>query len=130
MQDDCRLSDRALEVVVARLLQGGVLLAATIVTAGSLVSLLRHAGDPTHYRSFHGEPHALRRVDAIVAGALAGDGRAVTQLGLLVLIATPVARVAVSILAFAYQRDWTFVVITSVVLAFLLTSFFLGKATG
>lgn len=119
MDEDRRLADRALEVVVARLLQGGVLLAAIIVTAGSLVFLFRHAGDPTHYRSFHGEPHALRSVHAIVAGALTGDGRAVTQLGLLVLIATPVARVALAGLGFALERDRLYAGVALLVLGLL-----------
>lgn len=51
----------------------------------------------------------------------------VMMMGLLLLIATPVMRVAVSILAFAVQRDWRFVAITSVVLALLLLSFLLGN---
>jgi uncharacterized membrane protein len=46
------------------------------------------------------------------------------------LIATPVLRVAISVLAFVYQRDRTFVVITTVVLALLLTSFVLGRGGG
>jgi uncharacterized membrane protein len=116
---DRRLADRALEVVVARLLQGGVLLAATIVSAGSLVFLWRHADDPTHYRSFHGEPHALRSVQAILQGALAGDARAVTQLGLLVLIATPVARVALAALGFALERDRLYTAVALLVLGLL-----------
>ena len=48
--------------------------------------------------------------------------------GLLVLIATPVMRVAVSILAFAADRDWRFVAITISVLAILLVSLLVGRA--
>jgi uncharacterized membrane protein len=55
-------------------------------------------------------------------------GQAIVIVGLLLLILTPVMRVAISILAFAYEEDWNFVWITSVVLLFLLISFFLGKA--
>jgi uncharacterized membrane protein len=51
-------------------------------------------------------------------------------LGLLLLIATPVMRVAVSVLIFVHQRDWTFVVITSVVLVLLVLSFVLGRVEG
>ena len=57
---------------------------------------------------------------AIVRCALTLDARCVIQLGLLLLIATPVARVAFSVFAFAKQRDWTFVVITLIVLGLLL----------
>ena len=50
---------------------------------------------------------------------LDGRGRALIQLGLLLLIATPVARVAFSVFAFERQRDWTYVGITLFVLAVL-----------
>jgi len=57
-------------------------------------------------------------------------GLSIVTLGLLLLIITPVVRVAVSIFAFVYERDRTFVIITSIVLILLLLSFFLGKAGG
>jgi uncharacterized membrane protein len=58
------------------------------------------------------------------------QGQAFVVMGLLLLVATPVLRVAVSILGFVYERDWTFVAITSIVLGFLILSFILGKAEG
>jgi uncharacterized membrane protein len=60
----------------------------------------------------------------IVTGALAPWGRGLIPLGLLLLIATPVARVAFSVVAFARQRDATYVAITFTVLALLLYSLF------
>jgi uncharacterized membrane protein len=50
---------------------------------------------------------------------------AIAQLGLLVLLATPVARVAVSVVAFAIENDRLYAVITLAVLAILLASIFL-----
>jgi uncharacterized membrane protein len=44
------------------------------------------------------------------------------------MIITPVTRVAVSIVAFAMERDWRYVGITALVLLVLLVSFALGKA--
>jgi uncharacterized membrane protein len=66
----------------------------------------------------------------VIQGLEHSQGRAIVMAGLLLLIATPVLRVAISVLAFVYQRDRTFVVITSVVLALLLTSFALGRGGG
>jgi uncharacterized membrane protein len=60
-------------------------------------------------------------------GLTQGDPVALVALGLLVLLATPFLRVAVSIVAFALERDWRYVGITALVLAILLASFFLGK---
>jgi uncharacterized membrane protein len=104
------------------------------VVAGTVLSF-------AHHPSYWSDPSALRRVTGrsasfphtpgeVLAGLAELRGRAVVALGLMVLIATPVARVAISIVAFAYQRDRTFMGITSVVLALLLLSFTLGKVSG
>ena len=55
--------------------------------------------------------------------ALKGRG---SQLGILVLIATPVFRVLLSAFAFWMQRDWIYVAITLVVLAVLAFSLLSG----
>jgi len=84
------------------------------------VIYLAHSGEsPAHYGLFHGEPADLRRVAGVLSDASSGDGPGIMQLGLLLLIATPVARVAFSMAAFAVQRDRLYVVATLVVLAVL-----------
>jgi uncharacterized membrane protein len=75
---------------------------------------------------FAGQPAELRSVRSVVAGALALRGQWVIQLGLLVLIATPIARVAFALLAFARQRDGIYVAVSALVLAVLLFSLFGG----
>ena len=57
-------------------------------------------------------------------------GEHIANLGLLLLIATPVARVAASIVLFARDRDYLYVAITTTVLLLLLLSFMLGAAGG
>jgi len=74
-----------------------------------------------------GEPTDLRTLSGIVRDALALRGRGIIQLGLLLLIATPVARVAFSVAAFAIQRDRLYVVVTLMVLAILLYSLTSGQ---
>jgi uncharacterized membrane protein len=69
-----------------------------------------------------------RTADWILGGLLRLDGGAVIVAGLLLLIATPVLRVAVSIVSFSKERDRAFVVITSAVLGLLLLSLVLGRA--
>jgi uncharacterized membrane protein len=69
--------------------------AAVIVLAGGIVFLLHHGLASPDLKAFQGETSDLRSVGGIIAGALAGHGRGLIQLGLLVLIATPVARVLV-----------------------------------
>jgi uncharacterized membrane protein len=64
----------------------------------------------------------LRTVSGIFHEALALHGPGLIQFGLLILIATPIARVAFSVVAFLYQGDWTYVVVTLVVLGLLVYS--------
>ena len=53
------------------------------------------------------------------AGSIAS---ALMQAGILILLATPVARVVVSVVQYAGERDWTFTTLTVVVLVELLAS--------
>ncbi len=87
---------------------------------------VQHGSTVPDYRVFRGESADLRGVPGIVQDARALDGRGLIQLGLLLLLAAPIARVAFSLLAFALQRDRTYVAVTLIVLAVLLYS--LGSA--
>jgi uncharacterized membrane protein len=78
--------------------------------------------------TFQEGPDYLRSPLGIVGHALQGDDRAIIQLGLLLLIATPVARVLFSVVAFALERDLTYVLVTLIVLAVLVYSLFSGHA--
>src|SRR6202790_1705351 len=115
-------SDQRIDLIMSRLLRTGVLLSAMFVLAGGALYLLRHPAPVTDYHHFQGEPAEFRTRPGILHEALAGPGRGLIQLGLLILIATPIARVAFSLLAFLYQRDWTYVLVTLVVLGILFYS--------
>jgi uncharacterized membrane protein len=79
-------------------------------------------GNKPDYKQFHGEPASLRSISQIVEGAFSLNGRAVIQFGIVLLLATPVARVALTVVAFAFQRDRLYVVVTLIVLGVLLAS--------
>ena len=115
-------SDDAIEVALGHLLRAGVLLAASVVLFGGVVFLARHHAAHAGYGAFSGEPEDLRSIPGIVAGALGFHGRSVMQLGVLLLVATPIARVVFSAAAFAKQRDWLYVGLTAIVLSLLLFS--------
>jgi len=115
-------NDQRIEVIIGALLRTGVILAASVVLLGGVLYLKRHGHEVANYTTFHGEPENLKSVSQIVHGALAGSARAIIQLGLLLLIATPVARVIFSAIAFAIEHDYMYVVITLIVLGILLYS--------
>lgn len=91
--------------------------------------LSRHAHEPADYRIFRGEPTEFRTIPGIIQSVRNGRGRGLIQLGLLLLIATPITRVAFSIVGFSVERDWLYVSFTVIVLAILLYSF-LGSGIG
>ena len=123
-----RLSDDAVEQFVGRLLQIGVLIAAAVTLFGGALMLAHHGRSPADYRAFRGEPEYLRSLSGIVRAALTGDAKAIAQLGLALLIATPIARVAFTLVAFALQRDRVYVGVTFLVLALLLFGLLFGIA--
>jgi uncharacterized membrane protein len=115
-------TDQRIENTVGRLLQTGVMLAATVVMIGAVLYLSRHAWEPVGYGVFRGEPAEYRTIGGILHGVAIFRGRGFIQLGLLLLIATPVARVAFSVWGFAEEKDKMYVGITLFVLAVLLYS--------
>jgi uncharacterized membrane protein len=114
--------EERLEHLIGTLLRAGVVCAAAVALLGGVVFLARHGSEPASYNVFHGEPQDLRTVPGVVREALTLRGRGLAQLGLLLLIATPVARVVFTLVAFARAGDRRYVVVTGIVLAALLFS--------
>ena len=114
--------DQGVEEIIGTLLRTGVIMAAAVVLAGGIFYLVAHGSSSVHYGVFRGEPSDLRHVAGIFRRALGLDSLGIMQLGLVLLIATPVARVAFTVFAFLFERDWTYVVITLIVLILLLYS--------
>jgi uncharacterized membrane protein len=132
VEHDARV--RRAELIISGVLRLGVAASMTVILMGMLLSFL-------HHRQYVSSPAELQRLthpgDAVpqsLPGVIDGikhlRGQSIVSAGLLLLILTPVIRVATSILAFAVQRDRTYVIITSMVLLLLLLSFVIGRATG
>jgi uncharacterized membrane protein len=115
-------SDQKIEIIIGNLLRTGVILSATVVLAGGVIYLFRHGWAVADYRTFHGEPEEYRTLRGIFGQVIALRGRGIIQLGLLLLIATPVVRVAFSVWGFAKEHDRMYVAFTLFVLAILLYS--------
>lgn len=110
--------------MVGNLLRAGVSLSALVVLFGGVIYLARHGNETAGFKVFHGEPSDLRNLSGIVRYAFGFHGRGIIQLGLLLLIATPVFRVALSIWGFAEEHDRMYMVFTGIVLIVLLYSLF------
>jgi uncharacterized membrane protein len=121
--------DRRIEIILGNLLRTGVLVSAAVVLVGASIYLSRHAHEPADYRVFRGEPSEYRTIRGVIQSVISGRGQGIIQLGLLLLIATPIARVAFSVVGFAIEHDRLYVAFTLIVLAILLYSF-LGSGIG
>ena len=117
-----RWTDQKTERIIGELLRIGVLLSAAVVLLGGMLYLIQQGRAPADFATFIGEPKGLRSLPGIVSAAAAFDSRGMIQTGLLILVATPVARVVLAVFAFALQRDARYVFITLIVLAVLLFS--------
>ena len=125
--------EQALETGIAGVLRVGVTASLVLVVAGTVVSFVHH---PDYLRSLVAlerltqpgiAPHSISEV---VEGLRAGRGQAIVALGLLLLLATPVLRVALSLALFVRSRDRAFAALTLLVLALLFLSLALGRAGG
>ena len=114
------LDDAQMELIMGRLLQVGVLIAATVVLLGGVMYLFAHAGELSDYRVFRARPVGLRHPKALLHGIAAGDASAIIQCGILLLVATPICRVIFAVIAFILERDRLYIAVSLVVLAVLL----------
>jgi uncharacterized membrane protein len=117
-----RMTDQRLETFIGNLLRAGVLLAATVVAVGGVIYLVQHHSDAVSYKTFHGEGRELRTLTGIWISALHFKSEALIQLGLLLLIATPIARVLLAAVGFYMERDRLYVAVSLTVLAILAFS--------
>lgn len=112
---------------IGSLLRWGVMVAALIVITGGMLYLLHApANEATSFSHFHGESAGLQHIGSIFARAFHGEPAAMIQAGILVLIATPIARVLLAATSFARAKDWIYVAISGTVLGLLLWSLLWG----
>ena len=121
-------TDERVEKILGTLLQSGVFISGLVVLAGGILYILRYGHDAVHYESFVAERERVRSLRDVASSAIHGDARAMVECGLLLLIATPVARVVFSVIGFALERDRLYVLLTLIVFLILIYSLF-GGAT-
>lgn len=122
------IRDVDIQAIIGKMLRTGVTLSACITVIGGLLYMFRHEDLVPDYRNFSGVPEQYRSLSDIFKGIAALRSRAIIQLGVLLLIATPIARVLFSIIAFWLEKDYRYVIITLVVLGIICFSMVGGIA--
>jgi uncharacterized membrane protein len=116
--------DTRLQLFLGRLLRVGVTLAATVSASALAMHIATGSRSLPDFSVFRGEPTHERTIRGVLAGVLAREPTSLMQLGLMILVATPLARVAFSVVGFAMERDRLYVALTLAVLALLLLGLF------
>ncbi|MGN6194372.1 MAG: DUF1634 domain-containing protein [Ginsengibacter sp.] len=119
-----KITDYDMESVMGTLLITGVIISAALVIFGGIIYLYQNGFSYPHFKTFRSEPSSLRSVKQIIKGVVHLDSLSIIQLGLLLLIATPVSRVIFSIIGFLFEKDYLYVIISLIVLIILAYSIF------
>jgi uncharacterized membrane protein len=120
------MDDLEMEAIMGRLLRTGVILAALVVLVGGIFYLRQMRGPRPDYSIFHGTARELRSPAAVLSMLPSANSKAIIQFGLLLLIATPIARVIFGAVGFFAEKDWLYVAVSLTVLAVLLYSLLHG----
>ena len=118
-----KITDTDLEKLIGQLLRIGVLLSSIVVIAGGMVYLWRHGREKPQFHVFRGEPEKMRMPGPLFRAILNGEGRPLIQLGLFILIATPILRIVFSVFGYLLEKDYLYVLITAIVLGVILWNF-------
>lgn len=122
MKNRREITDKDIEQLLGSVLRWGVLLSMAVVTFGGAIYLYRHGHDVSDYKTFKNQPDFTIQLKAIFGGIFDFRGRAIIQFGIILLIATPVARVLLSAISFAAEKDYLYVAIAVIVLAIITVS--------
>ena len=109
------------------LLLAGVLLAAGVMLIGGIIYLFIRPEPLPDYHHFRSTKESFRTIPRILVEAFEGQAAALIQVGTLLMIATPVARVVFAAYAFSRRHDRLYVAISLIVLLLLLYGIFFGK---
>jgi uncharacterized membrane protein len=124
-----QLQDDAMRQVIGSLLRWGVILSAVVTSIGGLFFLMSHGQEQVpSYQRYSGTLLQYRNVHQLVNGVINGNSESLIQIGIMMLIATPVARLVFSLFTFTKEKDFVFAGITLLVLCIVAFSMMGGFA--
>jgi uncharacterized membrane protein len=117
-----KIQDKDLEKIMGSLLRYGVLASLMVVLIGAVFYIFQHGNETPSYKKFLGEPKRFSEIKQVWSLAWRGRGTSIIQLGLFILIATPIARIVFSVVGYFLERDYLYMIITMTVLSVILFS--------
>ena len=116
------LKDRDMQLIMGNLLRAGVVLSMTVVFIGGLIYLMGYGKQVANYSEFVMDESGFFSLASIWTGMLEMNGKAIIQLGILLLIFTPISRVILAVFSFLLERDYLYVLIGLIILSIILFS--------
>lgn len=121
-----KLTDYDMQQLIGQVLRTGVFLSGTITSIGGIWYLFQEGAGIPHYGTFVGEPAGFTSLTGIYRGLLEGSAAETIQLGVVILIATPIIRIIFSLFSFILEKDRLYIIITLIVLCVIMGSMFGG----
>lgn len=128
MEHKENINDTDIQLLIGRVLRTGVWTSVAVVLLGGVIYLIHSGNDIAHYSKFAGEPDMARSASELISNIILLNGRSIVQAGLILLIATPILRVACSAFGFFLEKDYLYTGITVLVLVIILSSMLTGYA--
>ncbi|WP_259071019.1 DUF1634 domain-containing protein [Mucilaginibacter sp. X4EP1] len=123
-----KFKDTDIQALIGNVLRAGTIISISIVFIGGIVYLYRHGQTAAGYQIFNGIPDFLQHPGSLITSAFNLRGQAIIQLGIILLIATPILRVICSAIGFAIEKDYLYVGISILVLLIIFASLLNGHA--
>jgi uncharacterized membrane protein len=121
-----KFKDTDMQLLLGRVLRGGMIVSMSIVFFGGIIYLYRHGHEVANYRVFNGIAPFLRQPDTLINGVFIFRGQAIIQTGIVLLIATPILRVMFSTMGFVLEKDYLYTGISLLVLLIIFISMLSG----
>jgi uncharacterized membrane protein len=123
-----KLKDTDIQSLLGKVLRAGTVMSMSIVFLGGILYIYRHGYSVVNYHKFTGIPDFVQYTSRLIPGAISFKGQAIIQIGIILLIFTPILRVFVSSIGFLLEKDYLYTFISLVVLAIIFASMLSGHA--
>ena len=122
-----KFKDKNIQVLIGWVLRIGMIISMSIVCIGGIFYIYRHGHTIANYKVFNGVPGFVQHTGSLINGAYTLKGQAIIQLGIILLIATPILRVIFSAIAFVLEKDYMYAFISLLVLFIIFMSLINGS---
>jgi uncharacterized membrane protein len=123
-----KFKDTDMQLLLGRVLRAGTVISICVVFLGGVIYLYRHGHATVNYKTFVGIPDFVRHFPGVFYSAFNLKGQAIIQIGIILLIFTPILRVICSAIGFILEKDYLYTGISLLVLFIIFMSMLSGHA--